>query len=136
MKIKDEENKKMINKSEIATTSYPKIKEIDNKKIGAIEKKSKSICHVKFNENLNLNHSYSYKLRCIEKCPKRSWLLKWLLQKDSSFMWLDTYILLFFTNITSSELSWNILLQVLAWLIFIYCIKKIIIKNIKIDNEK
>ena len=37
--VRSDESKELVNKSEVATTSYVKIEEIDNKKDGVIEKK-------------------------------------------------------------------------------------------------
>ena len=48
-----------MNKSEVTTTSYVKIEEIDNKNDEVMEKKKKSMYRVKFDENLNLTHIYS-----------------------------------------------------------------------------
>ena len=45
--------------SEVTTTSYVKIEEIDNKKDEVMEKKKKKlVCCVKFDESLNLTHIY------------------------------------------------------------------------------
>ena len=57
--MQSEESKELVNKSEIATMSYVKIKEIDNKKDEATKKKKKSVCCVKFDESLNSTHIYS-----------------------------------------------------------------------------
>ena len=48
-----------MNKSEVTTTSYVKIEEIDNKKDEVMEKKKKSMYRVKFDESLNSTHIYS-----------------------------------------------------------------------------
>ena len=59
--VRSKESKKLVNKSEVATTSYLKMEEIDNKKDKATKKKKKkkSVCCVKFDESLNLTHIYS-----------------------------------------------------------------------------
>ena len=48
-----------MNKSEVTTTSYVKIEEIDNNKDEVMEKKKKSKYRVKFDESFNSTHIYS-----------------------------------------------------------------------------
>ena len=58
--MQSKESKKLINKSEVAATSYSEMEEIDNNKDEVMEKKKKSMCHVEFDESLNSMHIYSY----------------------------------------------------------------------------
>ena len=57
--VQIEESKELVNKNEVATTSYVKIEEINNKKHEVMEQKKNSVCRFKFDESLNFMHIYS-----------------------------------------------------------------------------
>ena len=56
---RSEENKKVVDKTNVASTSYLIEEEVEDKKIKAMCKKMKSVCRVKFDESLNSTHFYS-----------------------------------------------------------------------------
>ena len=56
---RSEESKNVVDKTNIASTSYFIEEEIESKKNDAMYKKMKSVCRVKFDESLNSTYFYS-----------------------------------------------------------------------------
>ena len=56
---RSEESKKVVDKTDVASTSYLIEEEVEDKKIKAMCKKMKSVCRVKFDESSNMTHFYS-----------------------------------------------------------------------------
>ena len=57
---RSEKSKKVVDKTNIASTSYLIEEEVEDKKIEAIYKKMKSVCHIKLDECLNTTHFSSH----------------------------------------------------------------------------
>ena len=54
-----DESKKVVDKTDVASTSYSIEEEVKDKKIEAMLKKMKSVSRVTFDESLNSTHFYS-----------------------------------------------------------------------------